>query len=216
LISALLFGLPLQAMALDVSQPPAKGEGVFGDKSSQPESNAGITLKLTYKPSGKAKTESQPVVVLPFADKRAKTANIGYRTAAFGVDMGKVYADQSVTNFVHDAFVKELAAKGYGESTSDNTPQISGELHSFWVQTNTTPLYWEIEATVWMTLATSCPSSAAPAKSKSYEVTKKTTTFVWPSESLMEKLFQKVMAELMKQTVGDSAKTLAAYSANSH
>lgn len=213
LTTILFFAAP--AMALDSSQPPSSDSGPFGKETPKSDSSSSITLKLAYKPSRKAKPNPRPVVVLPFKDKRASQASIGYRTAAFGVDMGKVYADQPVTDFVRTALVKELAAKGYTASSSGHFPQVSGELYSFWVKTNTTPLYWEVEATVWATVTTSCPGSTDQTKAKTYEVTKKRTTFVWPSQSLIEKLFQKVMAELMKQATGDITKSLSACNENS-
>lgn len=164
-----------------------------------------VTLHIVYKPKDKVERVAKPLRIRIAPPNRADQYGVGSRQAAFGVSMGRVGADQSVGTIVRNAMQAELTYDGYVPADKNADASLSIDVRQFHVETKTTPLYWNIIATVAFDTTLQCRSDHGPQPAHHYAATKKDTTFVWPSASLMEELFRKALADTVRPAVKDIA-----------
>ena len=146
-------------------------------------------------------TISQKIHISSFQDLRSQINIIGERTA-LNVPMGDIYANRDVLTYVREAMQNELLASGNNLSElKDCDIILQGDLIKFWVQTPSTPLYWDIIGEIEVKLIVSSPSTNKSIE-KIYKAQSQSRTYVWPTE----KLVTTVVADTVKSLMFDIRK----------
>jgi uncharacterized lipoprotein YajG len=129
-------------------------------------------------------------------DRRAEAGRIGQRQAAFGVAMGDVYFSHDVPLFVKEALEVELAAAGHRIVVTGGDLKATGEVLTFWVRTETTPLYWDVVAEMKIALEISGVDGKVRTE---YTATSKKRTYVWPTASVLGDTIDLCLDQLMSK-----------------
>ena len=124
----------------------------------------------------------------------------GERDAAFGVDMGDVHFASDPAELLRQTVQGGLRAAGY-ELVENSGIVLVGDYDLFSVRTKTTPLYWDIVASIRTTLHV---EGSADTERRSYAVERSKRTYKWPSKELMEQVVSDVLAELQRQVQSDA------------
>jgi uncharacterized lipoprotein YajG len=141
------------------------------------------------------------ICVKALDDRRTEVGRIGERKAAFGVDMGDVHFSRDVASFMKEALETELSAAGHRIVTESGDLAVTGELQSFWVRTETTPLYWDVIADAKIQLAI---ARGGERVQRGYAATAKKRTYVWPSASLLGQVVDQCVDDLMSKIRADT------------
>lgn len=145
---------------------------------------------------------AKTIQITAFYDRRPEVGRIGERKAAFGVGMGDVYFSRDVALFMKEALETELSAAGHQIVSTGGDLTVKGELLTFWVHTETTPLYWDVIADIKVALEI---NGADGEVRRDYAATGKKRTYAWPSVSLLsdtiDRCLEKIMAEIRIDTV---------------
>ncbi len=172
--------------------------GLTPDGSAAPRREPGIVVVLVP-PQGTLPRRAEPgrLVIPEAVDARDDTGRIGERFAAFGVSMGNVYADRSVAGFVRDAIEARLAGAGF--ELAEGTPgRVLGiTLERFWFDTDTTPLYWDVngEIAVRLELGGGGPSAGFTCRATE-------RAYLAPDAALFGRVVQACMAALLGDVAG--------------
>jgi hypothetical protein len=148
-------------------------------------------------PAENAKT----IQILAFNDKRPELGRIGERKAAFGVGMGDVHFSRDVALFMRETLETELSAAGHRMVATGGNLTVTGELLTFWVRTETTPLYWDVIAD--MEVALEIDGVHGKVR-KVYAATGKKRTYAWPSTSLLGETIDQCLDQLMNKIRNDA------------
>jgi uncharacterized lipoprotein YajG len=146
----------------------------------------------------------QKIKLVPLEDQRPEKGRIGERFAAFGVSMGNVYLSRSVSAFVSDTVSDELLAEGHTIHNAEQDVTVSGSVIRFWLDTKTTPLYWDIVGEIQIRLTSNSAKAGGPSRERLYSVKQVKRTFVWPSQSLFNEVLNACMEELVQKIRSDS------------
>lgn len=125
-------------------------------------------------------------------DLRSPGIAASTREAAFGVPMGNVIFDPPETKLIKNALEIELT-KLMKEKGIQTKKEFSCDVLEFGVNTNTTPLYWDVIGRIRLVLKQS---------GKEYNLFGMHTerTYVWPGETIIKKTvdeaFKKIIATL--------------------
>jgi len=169
-------------------------------------------LNLDYKPPKAA--EALPLSVhalrinlLNFVDKRAAQIDvqlIGFRQAAFDVQMGAVYSSPPVTKIVRQAVQSELTRTGHIIVTKNEDFTIEGEIRTYWLSTETTLLYWDVIGEISILLKVKRNGSDSfidfgPFSNRNVE-----RTYLNPSVEIMERVLGLSLENVMQRMSSDS------------
>lgn len=146
---------------------------------------------------------SQSIHVEPLADLRDQQFRIGERHAAFNVSMGSVYPNRQVAAFLTEAIKNELLAAGNELRAESGYVNVSGEVTKFWVWTDTTMTYWDVNGEVHVTLTADCPDTDAQI-TRTYTANASERTYVWPGEDLVGGVVAEAVKSLMLDIRQDS------------
>lgn len=124
----------------------------------------------------------------------------GQRDAAFGVDMGDVYFASDPAELLKQTVQGGLRAAGY-ELVENSDIVLLGDYDLFSVRTKTTPLYWDVVASIRTTLHV---EGSADTERRSFAVERSKRTYKWPSKELMEQVVADALVELQRQVQGDA------------
>ncbi len=144
------------------------------------------------------------IKLVPLEDQRPEKGRIGERFAAFGVSMGNVFLSRSVTAFLSDTISDDLRAAGHTIQDTDQDVTVSGSLLRFWIDTKTTPLYWDIVGEIQVKLIAKSTKPVDSSRERLYAVRQVKRTFVWPTQALFNKVLDACMEELMQKIRSDS------------
>jgi uncharacterized lipoprotein YajG len=150
-------------------------------------------------PDQKPKTSTYTVHIGSFKDSRAELGRIGIRTAAFNVSMGNVYFYRVVPDFLRESLETEMAFLGYRSVDTGGDIDISGELIKFWIETKTTPLYWDILGDIQIKLTIASSRLKMQPTDCVFSCNKTARTYVWPSEELFSEVMNDCMNDVMQQ-----------------
>lgn len=170
------------------------------------------TLNLNYHPGAAqdtllASVSPMKIKLSGFEDKRKKKAEsilIGGRHAAFGVPMGDVYSDRPVFEIIRDAVKSELTRNGHVIVDADEDVLIRGQIETFWVETDVTPLYWDIIGKVSISVNIEGRKRSS-LKLGPYSAQNVERTYLNPSKRLMEKVLGKSLNEVIQKMSSDKA-----------
>jgi len=95
--------------------------------------------------------------------------------------------------------------RGAGHKIDDggHGRKISGEVLSFWVKTNTTPLYWDVISDINIRLKIDPLQPGKDAVIQSYSCSNKERTYAWPTKKLVTKVLDGCLEELMRSLRSD-------------
>ena len=140
--------------------------------------------------------DAPTVCVTEVADGRPETGRIGERFAAFGVSMGDIDFARNVPDYVRENLELELTAAGCHLTGTNAASRLKCTVNQFWVTTKTTPLYWDIIATIKITVADAKRPASAP---RDFTGASSRRTYTWPGASLCEQALQESLGKVMKQ-----------------
>jgi uncharacterized lipoprotein YajG len=163
-----------------------------------------VTLNVTApQPSviDTARSGSATPITLRWIRHAADTSQrVGERDAAFGVDMGDVYFAGEPGELLRQTVAGGLTAAGH--HLVDNADvMVVGDYELFSVRTKTTPLYWDVVATIRTTLRV---EGAPQSERRSYAVERSKRTYKWPSKEIMEQVVVDALSELQRQVQTDA------------
>lgn len=138
-------------------------------------------------------------------DERPDRGRIGTREAAFGVSMGEVHLGQNVADAVAQALRDDLIAAGYRVVDSGQDLTAEGRLRKFSVRTDTTPLYWDVVGEIELELGVVPAQSARASARKTFACRQVQRTYAWPSATLLGKVLDACVAEVMTKVRTDPA-----------
>lgn len=137
------------------------------------------------------------IKVATVADDRQDKGRIGTREAAFGVSMGDVHLGQKATEAMRQALRDDLLAAGYLVVESGQDLTVEGRLRKFLVHTDTTALYWDVVGDIEFELAVSSATQNADPARKTFTCHQVERTYVWPSATLLGKVLDACLADMM-------------------
>ena len=170
------------------------GEGFCVNLSPRSEQN--VEIPIARKPIG--------IKTNPLEDRRPDKARIGERSAAFGVSMGDVFFGRNVSEFLTETISDDLRAAGHRIVDVGQDITIGGEVLKFWVETKTTPLYWDIVGTIEIKLIFKPSRPDTKILERHYKATKVERTYVWPTKKLAGNVLEACIGNLMQQLHSDS------------
>ncbi len=105
-------------------------------------------IKVGYDPANTRKgplSSFRPVSVQiqEFADKRAEINKVGYKRNAYGSPMAPIVTTEPVPQIVREAIATEFSTNGHRVVASASDVLISGEITSFWF--NSQVNFWTVE-----------------------------------------------------------------------
>ncbi len=170
------------------------GEGFCVNLSPRSEQN--VEIPIAKKPIG--------VKMNPFEDRRPDKARIGERSAAFGVSMGSVFLSRNVSEFLTETVSNDLRAAGHRMVDVGQDVTIGGEVIKFWVETKTTPLYWDIVGTIEIKLIFQPSRPDTKILERQYKATKVERTYIYPTKKLAGKVLEACVGDSMQQLHSDT------------
>jgi len=170
------------------------GEGFCVNLSPRSEQN--VEIPIAKKPIG--------IKTNPLEDRRPDKARIGERSAAFGVSMGDVFFGRNVSEFLTETISDDLRAAGHRIVDGGQDITIGGEVLKFWVETKTTPLYWDIVGTIEIKLIFQPSRHDTKLLERQYKATKVERTYVWPTKKLAGNVLEACIGNLMQQLHSDN------------
>jgi uncharacterized lipoprotein YajG len=163
-----------------------------------------VTLNVTApQPSviDTARLGSATPITLRWIRHAADTSlRAGERDAAFGVDMGDVYFASEPGELLRQTVAGGLTAAGH-HVVENADVMVVGDYELFSVRTKTTPLYWDVVATIRTTLRV---EGAPQSERRSYAVERSKRTYKWPSKAIMEQVVADALSELQRQVQTDA------------
>jgi uncharacterized lipoprotein YajG len=163
-----------------------------------------LTPRLDIVQEQKPEPSPHTVCITSFKDSRPELGRIGKRTAAFKVSMGNVYFYRGVPDFLQESLETQLALMGYRSVDTDGDINVRGEVVKFWVETHTTPLYWDIVGDIQIKLTIASDVLKMEPTERMFSSSKTTRTYVWPSEKLLSEAMDECMNDVMQQIKTDS------------
>jgi hypothetical protein len=134
-------------------------------------------------------------------DERPDSARIGRRTAAFGVSMGAVRSDPPAAEVVADVVSRVLSDKGLQPVETGAGPGLEVVLREFWFETDTTPLYWDVNGRVRLTLRLT-GDGAERAEDAACAATGR--TYAWPDADVFREVIRRCLDELADDLRGSA------------
>jgi uncharacterized lipoprotein YajG len=144
-------------------------------------------------------SEKDRFVLQRVTDMRSDKSRIGERFAAFGVSMGDVHLFRPVTEYVKEMIGSELVAAGHQVAETGPGRAVSVEIKRFWVSTDTTPLYWDINSDIVVTVAAAGTPGAIPQEGATFSCNASTRTYTWPTKELVAGVVDECLLELMSE-----------------
>jgi uncharacterized lipoprotein YajG len=163
-----------------------------------------LTPRLDIVPDQKPEPSPYTVCITSFKDSRPEPGRIGMRTAAFKVSMGNVYFYRVVHDFLQESLETQIALMGYRTVDTGGDINVSGEVVKFWVETHTTPLYWDIVGDIQIKVTIASALLKMEPTVRVFSSSKTTRTYVWPSEKLLSEVMDECMNDLMQQIKTDT------------
>lgn len=114
--------------------------------------------------------------------------------------MGDVYFASDPAELLKQTVQGGLRAAGY-ELVENSDIVLLGDYDLFSVRTKTTPLYWDVVASIRTTLHV---EGSADTERRSFAVERSKRTYKWPSKELMEQVVADALVELQRQVQGDA------------
>ena len=114
--------------------------------------------------------------------------------------MGDVYFASHPAELLRQTIAGGLRAGGH-ELVEDSDVVVTGDYDLFSVRTKTTPLYWDVIASIRTTLRV---EGSPQTEQRSYSVERTKRTYKWPSKAIMEQVVGEALTELQRQVQTDA------------
>lgn len=146
-----------------------------------------------------AKTEhSQTFVWGDVRDAREHPGRIGERES-LGVEMGSVFFGRDVPGFLRETITDELLAEGHRVEATGEGRTLELEVRDFWVETDSTALYWDVKARIAVRLVIGPASAGESPSVLQVEGKGKERTYVWPGEKVMGEALDGALVALVEE-----------------
>jgi hypothetical protein len=157
-----------------------------------------LTLKapLNQVPSPQPNLQAAKIKLTEIVDERQDKSRIGFRNDVFG-SMGDVLLEQDVSDTMLMALKENFRTAGDQLVDSGEDFIVEGHLRKFWVYADPTIFYWNMIGDIELSLFISPVNQAQESIQKNYECHQIDITFIWPSASLMDKVLDECVSELM-------------------
>lgn len=110
-------------------------------------------------------------------DSRPHRGRIGEREA-LGASMGEVFFSRGVPEFLRETITDELLAQGHRLGEPGEGDALELDVREFWVETDSTALYWDVIGTVELDVAVGSRTFRASGRGTA-------RTYVWPGVGVM-------------------------------
>jgi len=147
-----------------------------------------VTVRMQHEPYN---VLAESAVQVKVKDMRAPGIAASKREAAFGVPMGNVTFDPPEAQIVKNVLEVELT-RLMKEKDIQTKRDFSCDIVEFGVNTNTTPLYWDVIGRIRLTLRQN-------GKEYSLSGTHTERTFVWPGERVIKKTVEESLNQIIAQ-----------------
>lgn len=144
---------------------------------------------------------SQKICLKAIKDVRILDRAEGTREAAFGVPMGTADFYPSVESIFKDVIKAEFQSAGHTLAKDEQPITLAGEILTFEVRTDTTPLYWDIIGRTLVELQ--IKSADGNASKHHYASICKKGTYIYPSSTLIQKVMKKCINDFANKLRND-------------
>ncbi|WP_373498054.1 YajG family lipoprotein [Desulfococcus sp.] len=146
------------------------------------------------------------VRLLDFADRREPpmdASRVGRRETSGVMPMVDVFSERPVSDIVRDAVWTELVRNGHRIVTSDEDVTMQGDIHGFWVGTETTGPAWDVSGEVSIAFRVTYPAAGSPTVIRSYTGKNVERTYLTPGKEIMARPLVKSLADVMTSMSSD-------------
>lgn len=149
-----------------------------------------------------ARIHPRKICLKAIKDVRILDRAEGTREAAFGVPMGSVDFYPSVESIFKDVIKAEFQSAGHTLVKEEQPITLAGEILTFEVRTDTTPLYWDIIGRTLVELQ--IKSADGKASKHTYSSIFKERTYIYPSGTLIQKVMKSCINDFANQLRNDA------------
>lgn len=177
-----------------------RGDKPVAASSGSGPGNAQVQLKAyAAAPAERAAVARGNVRIAPLRDARRDAVGvlIGERTTVGNISLGMIEMQPAPVEAVGQVVRAELAALGFGMTSDETAPSVSGQLTKFAVTTPATAFYWDINGQVELELQAQGRSGTPHAGL--YRATCTDRTFVFPSSELIHGVVGACLKEIGAQ-----------------
>jgi uncharacterized lipoprotein YajG len=158
-----------------------------------------MTTRSDIDPAVKPEPSPYTVKIEPLIDQRTEAGRIGWRTAAFGVSMGDVHFFRRVPEYLRESLQTEINLMGYKIVEAGEDINITSKVHKFWIETDTTPLYWNMIGEIQISLRIDSDRMGISLVERDYSCKKTKRTYAWPTAKLAGKVLDACLDDIMNQ-----------------
>jgi len=168
-----------------------------------------VTLDIGYRP---AWVSQSPPTGIPgrriqlgnISDPGGSTSLIGQRKAAFDAPMGNVFVSRPPSMVIRDAVAADLHRSGHMVVDTDPDIIVRGQVETFWIRTDVTPIYWDVVGEVRFTLELLDSNLSTILFKGTYQGNKVERTYLWPNEDIMKRVLEDALTAAVLQMSSDS------------
>jgi hypothetical protein len=124
-------------------------------------------------------------------DLRAPGVASSKREAAFGVPMGNITFNPPERQLVKDTLERVLTQRQQSQGIQPNGQYVC-DILEFGVNTNTTPLYWDVIGNIRLTLK-------YDGRERTLFGTHTERTYVWPGEAIIKKVVEESLRKVAQE-----------------
>jgi hypothetical protein len=92
----------------------------------------------------------------------------------------------------------EILAAGNQLSRRGEGRAVSVDIQRFWVDTETTPLYWDVNGAVALDISVASVEGAAPGRRDHFSCEANERTYIWPTEEIVSRVMDRCLVSLMQ------------------
>jgi uncharacterized lipoprotein YajG len=152
--------------------------------------SSNVVVQVTSQQPAPSTPGQQPVSVT-VNDLRAPGVASSTREAAFGVPMGNITFSPSERQLVKETLERVLAQRPQSQGVQANAQYVC-DILEFGVNTNTTPLYWDVIGNIRLTLK-------YDGRERALFGTHTERTYVWPGEAIIKKVVEESLRRVAQE-----------------
>ncbi len=132
----------------------------------------------------------------PVEDLRLDKVRLGTRSAN-QQQMADVYPEQDPVSLLASALANEVRVAAFRIAPDTAEANLHLRLRKFWVHTTNTLLYWDVIADIDCDLVGSPAQAEAPPLVRTFTVTRRKRTYLWPSVRLCTSVLSEAVDDLL-------------------
>lgn len=149
-----------------------------------------------------ASVESRQITIDPIVDKRPERDRIGYKKNGFGQRTADILSKKPVPDIVREALALEFAKNGHAVGDSRHDVIVSGEVTSFWFDTQIN--FWNVDfiGTAAVKLTVSDANTGTELLTRTYQGDYKDTAF-GGLEGTWERVMNTALERMVREVATD-------------